>query len=303
MALNNRCQALLSTRTGCVNRKAMFYKAPCKVAEGVWALGNELFPCFAVTWKGTLLLVEPSLSGALAPAVSQMEALGLSLEGVEAVAVLHAHYDHVMMLFPLLERVKVKVYAHPAASDVLKNLKVLGHFKGSDSYSSEKVYGSVPSYEPFPIETSDIRELEGLGLEVFHLPGHSPCSVALGCGDVLFVSDAMGYFGKDMGHSPLFFYSFGDYIDSIEKLRGVVGNYRFVVAGHNCIFTGEERFRALDEARGAAERMRKRILEEGLTPENPDSLFAELYRDEYLLYPPQVIMTCAKYLIKRALSA
>ena len=281
----------------------MFYKAPCKIKDGVWALGNELFPCFLVECKGRLFLFEPSLSGAYPELKGQMGDLGCSLEDVEAVVVLHSHYDHVMMLFPLLDEVKIPVYAHPSAKGALGKLKVLSFFRGADDYSSRKVYGTVPEYSLREVEFEDIERLKDMGLEVYHLPGHSPCSVGIGCGGALFVSDAIGFFGKELGHSPLFFYSYDLYMESIEKVGSLAKDYDVVIIWHNCYFEGNEALEAVERAREEARALKDSILSRGFTPDNPDELFRELYVGEYLYYPPEIIKNCAVYLIKRALEA
>ena len=92
---------------------------------------------------------------------------------------------------------------------------------------------SIPGIEPKTLlEDGQIIDLGGRTLEVIHSPGHSPGSVCY-----LDRENRLLFTGDHFYPGPL--YAFGatvnidDYIDSNDDLAGRIGEYDYVLSGHN----------------------------------------------------------------------
>ncbi|BAT71971.1 hypothetical protein TST_1179 [Thermosulfidibacter takaii ABI70S6] len=277
----------------------MFYNTPYRIKDNIWALGNPLFPSFVIGFEDKTIILEPQLSGAWETVKQQMRDIGLSMDNLEVV-ILHEHYDHVMMLFPVLKEVgNCIVYAPRGTEELLKKEKVLQGYVRNDEYSSLKVYGSFYEGDRVVPCMKDINELSSYGFEAVGLPGHSPYSHGIVYQGVLFVSDALGYIGKELGLVPLFFYDLGKYLESIEKVKSLVREVETLVVGHCAVFYREEVEQVVEDAYRLAVSLAEEIADKGLREEE---VFRRIYRGEFLYYPEQVIRVCAKYLVKRALA-
>ena len=78
-------------------------------------------------------------------------------------------------------------------------------------------------------DEGDTLPLGALTIEVLHTPGHSPGSVTLKAGDVLFTGDTL--FAGDCGRCDLYGGSYQTMLKSLKKLAALPGDYR-VLPGH-----------------------------------------------------------------------
>ena len=271
-------------------------RTPFKITEGVWMLGNPAFPSYICKAKEGFVLLEPELACALFLIEKQTGDLGIDLNKVETCIVLHGHYDHVMMVAPLIDKYQhIKVVAHPKAVETMKNEEVMDRFRRFCEYTCNRL-GEKCSCNYSPVNALSISELKEI--PVFELPGHSPCSIGVVINGVFFVSDALGFFGREIKHSPLFFYNYEHYIKSIERIRTIIKEVKAVALGHNAVFLGSEMQEAVDIALKEAERAREEIAKIGYDEE---ALFKRIFVGEYeKFYPPEVIRACSHYLVKRA---
>lgn len=106
--------------------------------------------------------------------------------GLKVLAVLntHGHYDHVGGVPFLAETLAVPAYLHPA-----------------DRPLAVRALGAGFPFRPYPADGR--LRLGGLELEVIAVPGHSPGSVCLQSGGILFSGDTLfaGAVGKPHGDS------------------------------------------------------------------------------------------------------
>ena len=154
--------------------------------------------------KGAVV-IDPSDDAALVQA--RLDALGLT---PRAILLTHAHFDHGGDVGRLLAKHAVPVYCHPADR-------------------------ALPSWLTHGLEWSDelsegqTLDFEGLRFTVLHTPGHTPGSVCLLCGNMLFAGDTL--FAGSCGRTDLPGGSWKDMAASLRRLASLEGNYT-VYTGH-----------------------------------------------------------------------
>ena len=147
----------------------------------------------------------------------------------EAILITHGHFDHVGGLDALLARWSVPVYAHEAEIPYLTGAKTY-----TDLQSKDRTYNLLaclvpqlrfPEVEFLPLESSF------QGMEVHHVPGHSPGMVALLHPEdkVCIAADTFRF--KPFGNMPLFTY---DRALARESMRLVVGlEFEHILTTHS----------------------------------------------------------------------
>ncbi|MEK0317096.1 MBL fold metallo-hydrolase [Cohnella sp. 56] len=115
---------------------------------------------------------------------------------VEAILLTHAHFDHIGGVDELRVKFGCPVYLHALEKDWLTDPAKNGSARWSDVTAPVKS-GPPDAY----LEDGQKLELLGETFEVLHTPGHSPGSVSLLCGDLLFAGDAL--FRRSVGRTDL----------------------------------------------------------------------------------------------------
>ena len=141
----------------------------------------------------------------------------LQEEGVQTGYILltHGHYDHTTAV-PALHRAlpEARIYIHQADANGA----------GSRLFP---LAGEVDGLQLY--DEGDELTLGGLTIQVLHTPGHSPGSVTLKAGDVLFTGDTL--FCGSMGRTDLAGGSQEQMMASLKRLGSLEGSFR-VCPGH-----------------------------------------------------------------------
>ena len=159
------------------------------------------------TGKGAI--IDPGGDGAsISSAAAQM--------GMTPIAILltHGHYDHTGAVPDLLrEYPGLPVYLHPLDAALMTDVANL-----------------VPDIGPtVAYGEGDRVSVGNLTVRVYHTPGHTPGSVTLEVGDVLFTGDTL--FQGSCGRTDLAGGSTEDILASLKRLANLEGD-RKVLPGH-----------------------------------------------------------------------
>ena len=127
----------------------------------------------------------------------------------------HGHYDHYTAVRPLLRQFDVPVYIH--ASDVC------------DGDGGELRFPRLDEAHQRYYAEGDVLTLGTLSLRVLETPGHTPGSVCLLCGDVLFSGDTL--FCMSCGRTDFPGGSYRQMLRSLARLAALEGDAQ-VLPGH-----------------------------------------------------------------------
>jgi glyoxylase-like metal-dependent hydrolase (beta-lactamase superfamily II) len=144
-----------------------------------------------------LTLIDSGTPGEAGKIVKQIEEGGYALSDIRAIVITHAHSDHTGCVAELARRSGAQVLVHRDEVPYLEQTASLP-YKG---FVQRLVFGLservMSRFEPCrvdrPLQDGDVIEALG-GLQVIHVPGHTPGSIALYqperqilfCGDIFF---------------------------------------------------------------------------------------------------------------------
>lgn len=171
-------------------------------------LGLYQTNCYIVHAPGsrTCCIIDPGYEAATI--LHKVEALGLE---VEAILLTHGHFDHVGAVAEIAAETDCHVYIS-AADLSLPPMITGGKLYYTHTYPAG---GSVAA--------------AGLTFRVIPAPGHTPGSVCLVCGDVMFSGDTL--FCGSCGRTDLPGGNHRQILSSLATLAALPGNYR-VYPGH-----------------------------------------------------------------------
>jgi hydroxyacylglutathione hydrolase len=142
--------------------------------------------------------------------------LGATRAPVAAILLTHGHADHVNALEFVRIKTGAPVFMHPADAE-----------------------GKVEDYEP--LEDGQALDLGGLGIRVFHTPGHSPGSVTFVMGDDQIVGDLI--LPGSVGRTDIPGASWEELEESVRKVMPLWKEGTRLYAGHGPVLTAAEELR------------------------------------------------------------
>lgn len=285
-----------------------------RLSDHVMLLGNGNFNYYVAGGKDAALIECGTSAGAMIFA-REWEALE-EKPNIKYIVIMHAHFDHACGL-PILKSLfpEAQVVASNAAKKILAKERIVKALYVDDVYVSE-FYKKQGLLDTMP-ETQEVSELvvdriaadgdvldlgEGLSLQILEAPGHSVCSIAayLKEDQAMFVSDAVGYGGDNGEISPIFFYDYDSYINTIKRLKEYPA--LLLGVGHGQVLSGDEVNHFYEEALLAAERAFNQIRESLIAGVTEEDLTRQLF-DQYITgalasYSEKMMMGSMGLLIK-----
>ena len=166
--------------------------------------------CYLLEDGGKIAVIDPGdEAGRILTALEGMEGR------VEYILLTHGHYDHTTAVPELHQALpEAKIYIHQADANGA----------GSRLFPLAGQVDGLLYYDE-----GDTLPLGSLTIEVIHTPGHSPGSVTLKVGDVLFTGDTL--FAGDCGRTDLRGGSWEEILVSLGRLGRLEGNFH-VLPGH-----------------------------------------------------------------------
>ena len=142
--------------------------------------------------------------------------LGATRAPVAAILVTHGHADHVDALEAVRRETGAPIYMHPADAE-----------------------GKVTDYEP--LEDGQALDVAGLGIRVFHTPGHSPGSVTFVLGHDQIVGDLI--LTWSVGRTDIQGASWEEIEVSIRRVIPLWEEETRLYTGHGPVLTAVEELR------------------------------------------------------------
>lgn len=161
-------------------------------------IGDGLCSNIYVLGREKATIVDTGVGNKANPIFPQLAELGIEPKNVEQVIITHAHHDHAMGAFLILEQVDSKIYVHERDTRYI-----------ASSFGEALIM----------VNEGDIIDTEVGSFEVYWTPGHTNGSMSLynSLNKILISGDTVfpdGYYGRYDGESG----SLDAMINSLEKL-------------------------------------------------------------------------------------
>jgi len=290
------------------------WHGPERLASNLWLLGTYHFNSYLIVGDKATALVEATVSAVVDRVISQLESLKAS---PDFLILTHPHADHFTGLPALVERYpNARVIAAEGAESFVLHPKATSMLIKEDAHMNAtlEAMGVEPGRPAvreltFPkpaIVVQDNLELDlgSLTVRLTQTSGHSPGSLTAHIPqlETVLLSDSLGFRFSNGSFLPLFFTGFKAYLNTLDDLKSL--NPGIVGLGHQGPLMGDQARQGLEQARQAALELKDSIKnEKGDDQRLVNELFAEYYRDEFLLYTRDNIRNCMALLVKRVREA
>jgi hydroxyacylglutathione hydrolase len=143
---------------------------------------------------------------------------------IEKILLTHAHIDHVLGLQWASKKFKVPVFMHKDEKEILDMFQISGLRFG---FSLNHIYADIEY-----IGENDELELDGEKFRIYHVPGHSPGSLAYHNENHKFIISGDVLFEGSVGRTDLFKGNYGQLIQSIKTKILILDPDTKVFSGH-----------------------------------------------------------------------
>ncbi|WP_346986485.1 MBL fold metallo-hydrolase [Chryseobacterium sp. POE27] len=143
---------------------------------------------------------------------------------INKILLTHAHIDHVLGLQWTSKKFKVPVFMHKDEKEILDMFQISGLRFG---FSLNHIYADIEY-----IGENDELELDGEKFRIYHVPGHSPGSLAYYNENHKFIISGDVLFEGSVGRTDLFKGNYGQLIQSIKTKILVLDPDTKVFSGH-----------------------------------------------------------------------
>ena len=126
------------------------------------------------------------------------------------IVITHAHVDHCGAVKELKTKFDIPFMVHTADDPILHSALNKGFAPGLNV--------PLPPPPDRLLQDGEIIETEGIEIEAIHTPGHSPGSICLRAGNLLFTGDTL--MQGDVGRTDLDYGNFNSLRESLNRLRG-----------------------------------------------------------------------------------
>lgn len=226
-------------------------------------VGNDIVAVYLVDTPEGVTVIDAGLAGQWKEFVTELAAMGRSVDDVRGVVLTHGDSDHIGFAERLRRDHGVPVFVHEAdaarARGEVSSKPEWGHLKlGATTrflwYALRKNgLRTTPVAEVVPVRDGDVLDLPG-SPRIIGLPGHSPGSVAIHvpAADAVFVGDALTtrhVLTGALGPQPAPFTDDpAEAIASLQRLAGLDATW--VLPGHGTPWNGgvEEAVRLVTQA-------------------------------------------------------
>jgi glyoxylase-like metal-dependent hydrolase (beta-lactamase superfamily II) len=172
-----------------------------KLREVKLIIGNGLCSNIYVVGRENSIIIDTGVGNYANPIWPQLDELDVKPENIRGVVITHAHHDHAMGAFIILERANPKIFVHKLDT---------------------KFIASQFGENLVKVENGDLIETELWPLRVIWTPGHSEGSICLFnedkkilfSGDTVFPNGSFGRFDGDSG-------SLKALVSSLKKLTEI----------------------------------------------------------------------------------
>jgi glyoxylase-like metal-dependent hydrolase (beta-lactamase superfamily II) len=237
-----------------------------KICDGLWFFGWEESCVYLLEGKNRSLLINGGFSCLIPDLLRQLESSGIDESRINALLVLHSHFDHVGIVpFFKLRHPDMVVYSSPRALEIFKKPKAIQVINTSSRYITEsRGLSEVCSaydldwwtgIEGGAVSEGDRIDLGDLEVHIIETPGHSLCSISA------YVPQMKALFPSDAGGVPLGerividgTSNFTKFEESLQKLKGLEVEY--LCSDHYGYVTGADAGAFISDSIEAAKRRR-----------------------------------------------
>ncbi|MBU2513123.1 MBL fold metallo-hydrolase [bacterium] len=208
-----------------------------KITSEVFQVGGEGLTSqqdaavFLIHINGQAALIDSGCGFNEEHLLENIKSLGVPLAQIKLLLLTHCHFDHTGGAESMRRKLDCKIIAHELDARFLET--------GDNEVTAAKWYDA--SIKPFKVDrklagSEEIINVGGSEIQAFHIPGHSPGSVAY-----LLESDGQKVlFGQDV-HGPLHSSLHSDHSDYVNSLKFLISLEADILCeGHFGIIKGKK---------------------------------------------------------------